>query len=558
MLDSLLTLLRGRRRDRLKSTLYLGDELWEAYRELMYPHDAPLKEIELLSDPTLFIGTASDSDDHNVPIRVPLHEASAMSLLVGGTGTGKTTFAEHLLWEYLTHHMPVGGADFKSGFYQNAIRILGAYAYRLPESEQQNFIARIKAINPFSDDLTPLNVCASLPWMTAETQAYEAALVLTRLFDRNMSAQMENILRNVLLLLIEMKLSLVEAPTILRDEVIRGILAGQSKQQGVQQFFLQTYPELQTITKTALRSRLEALLLSENMRCMLGADQCLNFKAALDQGDPLFVFLGKGPIPEELVDVFGSLVIQLLFGAGYAASPTRQPYQFIADEFFHLLDGTNLEKRFTTGLVSFRSFNFFLTLIMHQFSQVPSTLREAILANCDLMALFRTSGHNASYVGEFLPQVDPKAIRQEFIQTGRIPDRLNANQLEKLERLPNRQSFWYDRRKPYRALRMQVPDVKPAARKIGITERELTRFIEERGIGRSGVPRAELLAQITKRERYLHELVRPPIRVASTTRSPEPVKATPGPSGGSKPPGKSTPQPKSGPGQPTKRKPRIG
>ena len=558
MLETLLAHLRGRRRDRAKATDQLTESVWSSYRELMEPYDAPLIAIEHISEPALVAGIATDSDEREIPLRLPCNDASAMTLVVGGTGTGKSTFAEHLLWQFLKHRRPVGAADFKSGAYQNILRILGAHAYSLPEPEQRAFIDRITAMDLFADTLVPLNICASLPWMSRETQSYEMALILTRLFDSAMSAQMENILRNLLLLLIEMKLTLAETPVILRDESILSVLAERSEQRSVKDFFLHTYPQLASNTKTALRSRLEALLLAENLRCMLGADECLNFKDILDRGHPLIMFLGKGPIPEELVDVFGSLSLQLLFGAGYAAASTRRPYQFIADEFFHLLDGTNLEKRFTTGLVSFRSFNFFLTLIMHQFTQVPSKLREAILANCDLMALFRTSGRNASFVGDFLPDIDPTAIREAIIRTGQIPDTIKAKQLEKLERLPNRHLFWYDRRKSYRAIRLQVPDVQPPHHMIGISERELTRFIEDNNIGRSGVSRSELLAQIARREHYLHDLVRPPIRVAPMPPAPQPA-----PSQSTEPEAPveeplATPELQPGATKKTKRKPRIG
>src|SRR6266542_1336484 len=149
---------------------------------------------------------------------------------------------------------------------------------------------------------------------------------------------MKKKIRQLLLLLIKAELSLFEAPAILRDEILRGILAYRSQNRSVREFFLRTYPEIPTISKEALLVRLESLLLPENLRLMLGADNLFDLKGTLDAGHPLFIFLGKGPgVPEEQVETIGSLILQLLFQAAFANGPERQPYQIILDEFFHLL-----------------------------------------------------------------------------------------------------------------------------------------------------------------------------------------------------------------------------
>src|SRR5207253_9453291 len=97
-----------------------------------------------------------------------------------------------------------------------------------------------------------------------------------------MGFHMENILRHLLLLLMESELSLVEAPVVLRDDVLRGILAERSKNQAIKEFFFRIYPELAQISKDALMARLQSLLLPENLRLMLGADDLIDLKALLD------------------------------------------------------------------------------------------------------------------------------------------------------------------------------------------------------------------------------------------------------------------------------------
>src|SRR5207249_35036 len=114
---------------------------------------------------------------------------------------------------------------------------------------------------------------------------------------------------------------------------------------------------------------------------------------------------------------------QLIFQAAYAGGSARnRPYQLILDEFFHLLEAPSLARRFQTALTSLRSYGVRLTLVMHQFAaQVPPALRETILGNTDIMALFKTSSTNIHFFGDCVPEIDPQFVAQELGKSGRTP-----------------------------------------------------------------------------------------------------------------------------------------
>jgi hypothetical protein len=99
----------------------------------------------------------------------------------------------------------------------------------MASDRRKAFVARLAVVDPFGEALVPLNVCKLLPGATAETRAYEVSLALSRLFDSSMGFQMENILRHLILLLMESGLTLAEAPVVLEDEVLRGVLATRSQ-----------------------------------------------------------------------------------------------------------------------------------------------------------------------------------------------------------------------------------------------------------------------------------------------------------------------------------------
>jgi hypothetical protein len=384
--------------------------------------------------------------------------------------------------------------------------------------QQSAFLRRLAIINPFGTALVPLNVCRPLQGVSAEVQAYDVTLALSRLFDTALSLHMENILRHLLLLLTAAHLSLVEAPAVLEGELLRGVLVERYGDARLKEFFFRTYPTLPETSKHALGARLQALLMPENLRLMLGADDCIDLRGIIARGDPLIAFLGKGlNVPEELVTVVGSLLVQLLLQGAYASEGRHLPYMVILDEFFHLLDAPGLADRFATALTTLRSFGVHLALVMHNFSQVPPGLRETLLANCDLMALFRTSSRNAEFFGDFLPEVDPELVAMALRRSGGVPNRndMRRSLSEQLQRLPDRCCFWYDRRQPYRSVRLRVPDVPPPHEAAGLSEKELEAFIAEHHIGMGGyaLPRETLRGQIAARQRRLQDLIRPPVLV---------------------------------------------
>jgi len=252
---------------------------------------------------------------------------------------------------------------------------------------------------------------------------------------------------------------------------------------------------------------------------MLGADDLIDLKGSLDRGDPIFIFLGKGDgVPEEQVAVIGSLLLQLLFQAAYAGGSSRkQPYQLILDEFFHLIKAPALSQRFETALTSLRSYNVMLTLVMHYFDQVGSTMRASILNSCEMMAIFKNDSENSPYFGDFLPELDPEYIAKELRTSGRMPAKqeMRNRHIENLQRLPKQHCYWYDRNKPYRSILLRTADLSQPHEAIGVSVTELDEFIKSYGIRQGGfaLDKEVLRRQIQARQQRLKEIVRPPIHV---------------------------------------------
>lgn len=479
-------------------------------RQAFAEYDAFVSEARAVQD-GLLLGTARSREDEEIPMRLQWNSEYCHWLVQGGTGTGKTTWVSSVLGQEFAAGRPAGVVDLKGDLFETALREITALGQRLEPARGAELLRRIVVVNPFSDHLVPLNVCRSVPGSNLEVQAYEVTLALSRLFDSGLGVHQEAILRHLLILLGEAGLSLVEAPLILQDEVLRGLLASRSASEPVKEFFLGTWRAIPQPSKDALLSRLQGLLLAENVRLMLGADDLVDLRQVLDRGDPLFAFFGKGPgVPEEIVEVLGSLFCQLLFQAAYARGSDRgRPYLMAFDEFFHLLEAPGLGRRFETALTTARSFGLHLMLVQHNWAQLPPRLREIALANCDLVALFRTSARNAEFLGDVLPEAEAElVVRSRAKGEGRISrEEGRRRQLELLQRLPDRHCYLYDRRKPHRAVRIRVPDRSLPPHDARLSGDGVGVLVNA-GVT-VAVPRAELRNQIEARRRRLAALMRP-------------------------------------------------
>jgi hypothetical protein len=183
-----------------------------------------------------------------------------------------------------------------------------------------------------------------------------------------------------------------------------------------------------------------------------------------------------------------------------------------------LLDAPALEKRFETALTTLRSFGVMLSLVMHNFSQISGGLRESILNNCDYTAVFRTHSRNAQFFGDFLPELDPEIVGATLRKTGRPPAKheVRAQLLSRLQQLPDRHCYFYDKQKPYRALLVRVPDVPSPEEILGISANALDDFMRQEGVflGGYALPKSELQSQIERRQRRLKEMTRlPPVHL---------------------------------------------
>jgi hypothetical protein len=501
-LSELMRRIQGRATDRRRALRYVVEKSTAESRLAAQEQQAGLRRFT--ADDGLLVGTSTS--EPGLPVRLPWGQENVHTVIQGATGSGKTSYQTSLFSQRLPRGF-CGCFDAKEGFYQGALRVIAAHGLTLAPEQADALRKSLIVIDPFSENLVPLNICAQLPGYSPEFQAYEFALALRRLLQGELTSHAENLLRHLVILLMESGLTLVEAPTVLRDDVVRGVLAIRSKNDGLKEFFLHDYQALPQVSKDSLVNRLQALLLPENVRLMLGADNLVDLRSAFEEGAPVLAFIGKGlSVPEEQANILGSLILQLAFQGTYARSADRrQPYLLFIDEFTNLINGPALAERFSTALTAARSFGLQLVLAHHSFVQVPTVLRHTILANADIVSVFRTSAESAAAFGEFLPHNESSETKSE----------LQREKLEAVQRLPNREFFWFDRRSMKHSFRLRTPDLIPPHRQVGMREKQFEQVISEQGWLRGGatVSKEDLKNQISKRRERLRQMINPQVNV---------------------------------------------
>jgi len=512
--DRLIEALRRPQLDQLKARRLIRHQSEAAFREAVGDYDTFVPLVSEVSAPSFLVGTARTFTGESVPVHLSLRDLDSHWMVTGSTGSGKSRFVTGLLTCLLQSHLGVAVIDCKEGFFEAAIRWLGVLAFRLPPEARAAFVARVTVIDLFSRHLTPLNFCQRIPGSSVRAQASDITLALERLFEAGFSHLMATIMRWLLVLLVSAELTLAEATLVLEDDVLRGVLVERSGIRPLQEFFFRTYAAMPDPPKTALRMRLHALFFSESL-LPVGTDEMVDFRRTIERGDILVVSLGtRGP--EEDTKVVGNLLLQTFARAAYTAG--RHPlYTLIIDEFFQLVDAPNLAGRFESWLTTMRSFNLSLCLALHQFCQVPPALRETLIANCNLNVVFRSSARNAEYLADFAPSIEPAMVMQAIRTGTKLPSaaEIRRSQMERLQRLPRQEFWWYDRRQPYRALQVRGSDVPDPHVAAGVSEGELDRFIADIGLGNgtAALTREQIHDQIARRRGRLERLLRPPVAV---------------------------------------------
>jgi hypothetical protein len=328
--------------------------------------------------------------------------------VIGPTGVGKSTLMVGLVAQDMADGRGVVVIDPKGDLAADVLD-------RVPPDR----VGDVVVLDP-ADDAFPVgfNLLAGTV-ETSELLVDQVVGTMHSLFRDSWGPRTDDILRATLLTLVSTTgMTLCEVPLLLTDANFRRRLVGHIDDPVALGPFWAWYEGLSDAERTQaigpVLNKLRAFLLRRRLRNILGqATPRLDLAEVLRENRILVVSLTKGLLGEEAAALLGSLVIARLWQtvmarAGHPASERRPVFVFV-DEFQDVL---HLPTDIADVLAQARGLGMGLTLAHQHLGQLPTSLKEAVLANARSRVIFQTAASDAGRLGrETAPYLTPADIQ---------------------------------------------------------------------------------------------------------------------------------------------------
>lgn len=332
---------------------------------------------------------------------LPSAERRRHLYVVGKTGSGKSTFLEHLIREQLEDGSGVGVISPEGEFFRERLLPM------IPESRIDDVIyyAPGHPKNPLT-----FNPLALEPGEDRVRAAEDLFTIFKRtLSEEELGARMQPIIQNAFAALVgQPGMTLWEVRVLLEDAGFRKKVVESIDDPYVRSFWLDTYPRYPKGADLPIINRLDQFLRPPAMRRTLcHPESSFSIRDALTRGQILFLDLFG--LSEENRQLIGQMLlskVQLeLMRREVSMSIPPKPFYLYADEF-QSFAGVS-EGTWRELLSRGRKYGLALTLAHQYPAQLPTGLQDEILGNVNSFVSFALGGKDA------------QVMRREFLQPGR-------------------------------------------------------------------------------------------------------------------------------------------
>lgn len=398
---------------------------------------------------------------------IPVHLASAdlrhHTLVLGGTGTGKSSLLETLALHRLRIGEPFALLDLHGDLYERVV----AWAHALGSAH----VTTIDFTKP--DSLPSFNPLVPLPNVDVGRQVDLIVGTLKRLYASEEAkswawgVKVEELMRYAVRAAIEARInanvvfSIADLPQFfLMPDVRKGIVAHASPE--TRAYFTKRYGAREEMYVSAVLNKLEPFLGSIAVQRFLGrSDSSVDLFGAMDRGETVLINLAKGYMPA--ADIMGRLLVNIFRTAALrreAIRPSaRKPYALLLDEA-HLLAGAG--SGLEDFLVAARKYKVFVTLAAQGLSLFPASFRPHLLGNTGRQFFFRMPHSEARSLANDIFEAQGTIYREQTLPNKAIEEPL-LNEAEEiawrirdLSSLPVGLAYWMQRDRPYKARRITI------------------------------------------------------------------------------------------------------
>ncbi|MBS1706745.1 MAG: type IV secretion system DNA-binding domain-containing protein [Armatimonadetes bacterium] len=341
--------------------------------------------------------------------------------LLGATGSGKTTLILRLIENDLKENHSVVVIDLRGDLVQ---RVLGICAKLRLSPDRVTLLdlretQKIQGFNPLSGAGEP----------------YIRALHLLEIVEAESSSwgvQLEETLRNALLLLASSDWTLAEIELVLFDPAFRNSALLKCDDPGVTSFWHRydlLSPEKQQAWALPVLNKVTPLLSVPTLRSVLGSKDALNLELELNTpGAVLLVSLAVDELHRS-ARMLGSLVVAAISREMMARvnvpEPQRVPVRVYVDEFENMAS-----QSFETLIAEGRRFGLTLVLSHQTLAQLAPKLRSVIRNNVGIQVLFQVGFEDAGTLARELPDgITASELRELEVGQAYVMARDGATQL---------------------------------------------------------------------------------------------------------------------------------
>ena len=324
------------------------------------------------------------------------------TILLGPTGSGKSTAMEHLILSDVLEGRSVLVLDPKADLVTDILE-------RIPDYRMNDVVV----IDPSDSNPVGFNPL-SLPGDPALI-ADAVLAVLREIFSDSWGVRTQQILSAALLTLVKTPgASLLWLPALLTDEAFRRkIVSGVQDRIGLIPFWKQ-YEALKESERSAniapVLNKMQQFIFRPGLRAVLGqAKPKVNLTELFTKRKIILVPLNRGLVGSENARLLGSLIVGMTWTL--ALSRARIPAEkrhLVSVYIDELQDYLALPTDLSDALAQARGLGVGITMAHQYRGQLPSDIRAGIDANARNKIIFGLNGTDAKEVAHFAPELEPE------------------------------------------------------------------------------------------------------------------------------------------------------
>lgn len=406
-------------------------------------------------------GSYRAPDGTTVPTTLTLADLRQHTLVLGATGTGKSTLLHLLAQAHVDRGQPFALLDLHGDLFAQVSAWLATTGVQ--------GVTRIDFTHP--DTLPSWNPLTAMPGVDVGRQVDLLVGVLKRLYASETASswawgvKVEELTRYALRAAIESAVpcALADLRQFFVNPAYRvHVLASTAME--TRAYFLTRFGAREQMYVSAVLNKLEPFLGSATVQRFLGArDQAIDLLSLPDRGEILLVNCAKGYMGTT-ADVIGRLLVNALQVAALRREQTayrnRRPYALLLDEAHAL---AAVESGLEDFLVAARKYRVAVTLAAQGLSLFPPAFRPHLLGNTGRQFFFRTSYGEARALAPdlFEPLGDQwrDAVRPyDDVRSDPLLDVSEevATRTRELANLPTGACYWLLKGRRYRGRRIAV------------------------------------------------------------------------------------------------------